>query len=117
MAQLSRARLYGLLLLACGGLAECHSWAHDVGEPALQQLPIWSQCCGDGECVSQRLQIIDKAKNKINVEIEGVQTSVDKKNSRLFPRTVPWVCYYRTGGAISNENIRCILYPQQSGTT
>ena len=29
--QLGGMRLYGLLLLACAALAECHSWAHDVG--------------------------------------------------------------------------------------
>jgi hypothetical protein len=63
------------------------------------------------------LQIIDKAENKINVEIEGVQTSVDKEKFSPVPSDRTWVCYYRTGGAISNENIRCILYPQQSGTT
>jgi hypothetical protein len=57
-ARINRATLYGLLLLACDGLAEYHSWAHDVGEQALQQLPVWSQCCGQADCFSQRLQII-----------------------------------------------------------
>jgi hypothetical protein len=67
--QLSRMNLYGLLLLACGALAECHSWAHDVGEPALQQLPIWSQCCGQGDCFPQRLQIIgNEAGKKLSVQ-------------------------------------------------
>jgi len=116
--QLSRSSLYGLLLLACGALAEYYSWAHDVGEPALQKLPIWSQCCGEGDCVPQRLQIIGKeAGDKISAEIEGVQTSVDKEKFSPVPSDRAWVCYFRPHGAISNENIRCILFPRQSGTT
>lgn len=118
MAQLSRARLYGLLLLACGGLAAYHSWAHDGRGASIAETAIWSQCCGQGDCFPQRLQIIgNEAGKKLSVQIEGVETSVDKDKFSPVPSDRTWVCYARPGGTISNENIRCILYPQQSGTT
>jgi hypothetical protein len=111
--------MYWCLLLTvtiCG--AVFRSWGHDVGEPGLEKLPIWSKCCGGGDCISQRLRIIGKEPGKkVAVEIEGVQTSVDKEKFSPVPTNRTWVCYVSLGGAISNENIRCILYPQKSGTT
>jgi len=84
----------------------------------LQKLPIWSQCCGDGDCVPQRLHILGhETGEKLSIEIEGIQTAVDKQKFSPVPSDRAWVCYFKPGGAISNDNIRCILYPQQSGTT
>ena len=54
---------------------------------------------------------------KIIVEIEGVQTPVDKEKFSPVPSDRSWVCYINPRGEITNENIRCILYPQKSGTT
>jgi hypothetical protein len=88
-----------------------------VGEPALQKLPIWSQCCGEGDCFSQRLQIVGKEAKNIGVVIEGVQTSVNKEKFSPVPTDRTWICYVDPGGDISDDNIRCILYPQQGGTT
>jgi hypothetical protein len=71
-----------------------------------------------GRLLPQRLQIIgNEAGKKLSVQIEGVETSVDKDKFSPVPSDRTWVCYARPGGTISNENIRCILYPQQSGTT
>jgi hypothetical protein len=94
-----------------------HSWGHDVGEPALEKLPVWKQCCGDGDCIPQHLQVIGKKPGKISVEIEGVQTSVDKEKFSPVPSDRTWVCYVHPGGAITDDNIRCILHPQKGGTT
>ena len=125
-----RVKRFRLNRLACYGvfvsvtvwgstvLVRPHSWGHDVGEPALEQLPLWKQCCGEGDCIPQHLRIIGKEpEKKVAVEIEGAQTSVDKEKFSPAPTNRTWVCYVSPGGAISNENIRCILYPQKSGTT
>jgi len=105
-----------LTITICGSIFLC--WGHDVGEPDLEKLPIWSKCCGEGDCVSQRLRILGKEPaKKIIVEIEGIQTSVDKEKFSPVPTIRTWVCYISPGGAIRNENIRCILYPEKSGTT
>jgi|GEM_PF-1955998 hypothetical protein len=111
--------LVGLMLASvCIALIGSHSWGHNVGEPELEKLPIWKQCCGEGDCVSQRLRIVGKEPGKkIIVEIEGIQTSVDKEKFSPVPTNRTWVCYITPGGAIRNENIRCILYPQKNGTT
>ena len=101
----------------CGAGIPSQSWGHDVGEPALQKSPVWNQCCGDGNCVPQRVHIVDRELGKkIGVEIEGVTTSVDKEKFSPVPSYRTWVCYFSLGGAIRNENIRCILHPQSSGT-
>jgi hypothetical protein len=94
------------------------SFAHDVGEPTLQNLPVWRECCGNGDCVPQHVQISgsEPGKKKIDVEIEGVSTSVDKEKFSPVPSNRSWVCYMSPGGAIRNENIRCILYPHSGGT-
>ena len=111
---------YWCLLLAVAadwGAVALHSWGHDVGEPALEKLPVWSQCCGNGDCVPQRVETIGKEPGKIDVEIDGVKTSVDKNKFSPVPSNRTWVCYFNPGGAIRDENIRCILHPQQGGTT
>jgi hypothetical protein len=91
--------------------------AHDVGEPALEQLPIWKRCCADHDCVAQRVRIIGNQGNeKVSVEIEGTQTKVDKEKLSLVPSPRAWVCYVDPNGAIANENIRCILLPEKSST-
>ena|SRR5512138_2538587 len=110
---------YFLFMLTVWGAGTfSQSFGHDVGEPALQNLPVWSQCCGDGDCVPQHVQITgsETGKKKIGVEIEGVTTSVDKEKFSPVPSNHSWVCYMSPGGAIRNENIRCILYPQSGGT-
>ena len=113
-------RFIGCLLLTVAVLGAgipSQSFGHDVGEPALQNLPVWNQCCGDGDCVPQRVQITgSEAGKKIEVEIEGIPTSVDKEKFSPVPSNRTWVCYMSPGGAIRNENIRCILHPQSRGT-
>jgi len=91
--------------------------AHDVGEPALEQLPIWKRCCSDHDCVAQRVRIIgNQGDEKVSVEIEGTQTKVDKEKLSSVPSPRAWVCYVDPNGAIANENIRCILLPEKSST-
>ena len=96
-----------------------NSWGHDVAEPDLEKLPIWSQCCGEGDCVPQKLHVKRKeaTQQATVVEIEGVQTAVDNEKFSPVPSNRTWVCYVNPRGAITNANIRCILYPQKSGTT
>jgi hypothetical protein len=102
----------------CGAVALRHSWGHDVGEPELEKLPIWKQCCGDGDCIPQQLRVIGKEPGKkLSVEIDGIKTSVDKDKFSPVPTDRTWVCYVNPGGAISDDNIRCILHPQKGGTT
>jgi hypothetical protein len=113
---------YGLLLtlstLSVGVLIRINASGHDVGEPELEKLPIWKQCCGNGDCIPQHLRIIGREPGKkLSVEIEGVQTSVDKEKFSPVPSDRTWVCYVSPGGTITNENIRCILHPQRGGTT
>jgi len=76
------------LVTIWGAGTPSQSWGHDVGEPALQKSPVWNQCCGDRDCVPQRVHIVDREPGKkIGVEIEGVTTSSIKQNSRPFRRT------------------------------
>jgi hypothetical protein len=57
------------------------SWSnHKIGDPRLEELPIWNQCCSDHDCVPQKVKIVGKeGKEKISVEIEGTAVSVSKK--------------------------------------
>lgn len=91
---------------------------HKVGEPRLENLSIWKQCCSDHDCVAQDVQTVRKEKDgNISVRIEGVQTEVSKEKFAPVPSPRTWVCYVNPNGKISNDNIRCILYPQTGGTT
>jgi hypothetical protein len=90
---------------------------HDVGEPALQELPIWKQCCADHDCVAQNVKIVGReGKEKVAVEIEGTDTKVDKEKLSPVPSPNTWVCYVNPKGKIANENIRCILFPEKKST-
>lgn len=65
-----------------------YSWPdHRVGEPKLEQLRIWEQCCRDHDCIPQRVKIIGTAGNgKIPIEVEKYQTLVKKREIfSLFP--------------------------------
>ena len=95
------------------------SWsAHVVGEPALEKLPIWRQCCEEQDCVPEQVKILGKDNDRmIPVDIEGVNTTVAKEKFSAVPSSHTWVCYYNPNGEIKDDNIRCILYPQQTGTT
>jgi|SRR6516165_58951 hypothetical protein len=107
--------LLNLLLLL---LSVSSTWpSHDVGEPKLEELPIWKHCCDDQDCVPQKVKIINpQSKEKVSVEIEGIQTKVDKGKLSPVPSSRSWVCYFNPNGEIVNENIRCILYPENRST-
>lgn len=93
------------------------SSAHDVDEPVLERLPIWSRCCGGHDCTPQRVKIIGKeVRDKVAVEIEGTQTKVDKGKLSPVPSSRAWVCYVDPKGEIANDNIRCILFPENRGS-
>lgn len=93
------------------------SWGHDVGEPKLEETDVWKNCCLARDCRPQQVAIAIKGKStkQIVVNIEGVETAVDKEVFKPVPSNRTWVCYINPAGPVSNENIRCILYPQQSG--
>jgi hypothetical protein len=91
------------------------SLAHEVDEPLLEQLPIWKACCSDHDCVPQRVQIVGKGDNKVSVEIERTETKVDKGKLSPVPSPRSWVCYVNPNREISNEHIRCVLFPEKGG--
>jgi len=91
------------------------SLAHEVGEPLLERLPIWKACCSDHDCVPQRMKIIGKGSNKVSVEIEGIETKVEAGKFSPVPSPRSWVCYVNPNREISNENTRCILFPEKGG--
>ena len=93
------------------------SSAHDVGEPLLERLPIWSRCCGGQDCIAQKVKIVgQEGREKVSVEIEGMQTKVDKAKLSPVPSSHTWVCYVDPKGGIINDNIRCILFPENRGS-
>ena len=98
-------------------IAHLNAPAHPVGEPALEQLPIWKQCCNEHDRVPQSVSVIRKEENALRVDTAGSQTSIDKYKFSPVPSTRTWVCYIVPNGVVTNDNIRCILHPQQSGTT
>ena len=101
-----------LILSLCSSMS-----AHDVGEPMLEELPVWKSCCADHDCVPQKVKIIGReGKEKVSVEIEGSQTKVDKGKLSPVPSRRAWVCYVNPNGEIVNENIRCILLPEARST-
>lgn len=104
--------LLSLLSLLSGSAA---SLAHEVGEPLLEQLPIWKACCSDHDCVPQRVKIIGKGSNKVSVEIEGTETKVEAGKFSPVPSPRIRVCYVNPNREVSNENIRCILFPEKGG--
>ena len=72
-------------------------------------------CNGCGEWIEENDQgfaiiFVDKLSNKL-------VHAVDKEKFSPVPSDRSWVCYINPRGEITNENIRCILYPQKSGTT
>ena len=90
--------------------------AHDVGEALLEQDPIWKRCCSGRDCTPQNVKIVgQEAREKVSVEIDGTQTKVDKRKLSPVPSARTWVCYLNPKGAIVNENIRCILFPEKGG--
>ena len=95
------------------------AWAdHIVGEPELERLPIWQKCCEKQDCVPEEVNIIGKdSGGMVPVSIEGIRTTVGKEKFSPVPSPRTWVCYRNPNGEINDDNIRCILYPQQGGTT
>lgn len=111
--------LLGILVLVSVFSLIKFSWSdHAVGEHKLEEAPVWNTCCRERDCVPQRVKVKGKeGGGMILVEIEGLRTSVAKEKFSPVPSAHTWVCYYNLNGKITNDNIRCVLYPQQSGTT
>jgi len=109
---------FSLLISLLMVLSVSFSWpAHNVGEPALEEHPIWRQCCDDHDCVPQQVKVTTRQENgNFSIKIEGVETAVNKEKFHLVPSPRTWVCYFNPNGKIANENIRCILYPEKSST-
>lgn len=113
-----RRFIYGFIVIGALIVASSSRADHKVGEPKLENLSIWKQCCSEHDCVPQDVRTIRKEKDgNISVRIEGIQTEVSKDKFSPVPSPRTWVCYVNPNGQISNENIRCILYPQAGGTT
>ena len=116
---LSRTRfcflLFGMAALTALAVAYSRSWGHSVGEPLLEQLPIWRQCCNEHDCIPQQVSILRREEKTMLVDIAGFQTSVDKDKFSPVPSTRTFVCYLAPKGPVTNDNIRCILHPQPGG--
>jgi hypothetical protein len=108
-----------IILCSAGLLLSSRSWSHVVGEPTLESTPVWRKCCGEGDCFPQPVNVIKNAADDANVlvTIEGIDAVVEKNKFSPVPSNRTWVCYVIVNGQVNNENIRCILYPQKSGTT
>jgi len=109
---------FSLFVLVLMAFSASPSWSsHSVGEPELEAHPSWNRCCADQDCVPQQVRILGNERaGKISVKIEGVQTKVDKDKLHAVPSQRTWVCYFNLNGKISNDNVRCILYPEKSST-
>jgi len=107
-----------LLISLCILFLVPYSWPdHKVGEPRLEELPVWDQCCREHDCIPQKVKIIGTEGNgKIPIEVEEYQALVKKGKFFPVPSSYTWVCYFDLNGQIIDRNIRCILYPQNSGT-
>jgi hypothetical protein len=115
---LSFSSFSGLVLSGVLSLVPSAWPDHKVGEPQLEELPIWSVCCKDHDCVAEEVKMIGQPSDEmILVDIEGVQTAVNKQKFSPVPSTHTWVCYVDPNGSISDDNIRCILHPKPSGIT
>ncbi|HEX9880384.1 MAG TPA: hypothetical protein VGB25_09345 [Candidatus Binatia bacterium] len=92
------------------------SWAdHKVGDPRLEKLQIWEDCCRDRDCVLQPVKIAgEERRGKIPVEIEKFIIPVKKGKFFPVPSANAWVCYFDRNGELIDENIRCVLYPQNN---
>jgi len=90
-----------------------------VGEPEIEKLPIWNQCCRDRDCFPHAVNVLNKAENgkTLSVQIDGVDVAVEKEKFSPVPSPHTWVCYVNPNGGIRDDNIRRILHPQRSGTT
>ena len=109
---------FSIAISAAFVLLISRSWGHDVGEPELEKTQIWKTCCLERDCRPQQVAIVikDQRRKQIVVNIGGVETAVDKEVFKAVPSNRTWVCYIKPDGPVSNENIRCILYPRQSGS-
>lgn len=78
------------------------SWGHDVGEPKLETLQIWQTFCLDRDCRPQQVAIgiKDQSRKRIVVNIEGVETAVDKEVFKPVP---------------SNRNLGVLYQPRRTG--
>jgi hypothetical protein len=109
---------FSIAISAAFVLLISRSWGHDVGEPELEETYVWKHCCLERDCRPQQVAIVIKGQSRkqIVVNIGGVETAVDKEVFKAVPSKRTWVCYIKPDGPVSNENIRCILYPRQSGS-
>src|SRR4030095_888669 len=80
------------------------SCGHDVGEPKLEETQIWQTCCLERDCRPQQVAIVIKNHNRkqILVNIEGVETAVDKEVFKPVPSN-------RTGCVISTQTDRYVM--------
>lgn len=119
MATPTHIAKYAVFIVAflCG--SRIPLWSHSVGEPELEKLPIWNRCCRDGDCFPQAVNVLNKAENgkTLSVQIDGVDVAVEREKFSPVPSPHTWVCYVNPKAGIRDDNIRCILYPQRSGTT
>ncbi len=108
-----------VLLSVFGFWFMSRSWGHEVGEPELEKTAIWQRCCGNGDCIPKRVKIVNEGtqRSKLVVRIDGIEAAVEKEKFSPVPSNRTWVCYLNPNGTVSNENIRCILYPEKGGTT
>jgi len=65
------------------------------------------------------VKIVNKREqgNSLTVRIDRMEAVIEKEKFSPVPSNRTWVCYVDPNGTVTNENIRCILYPENGGTT
>ncbi len=87
---LSFSSFSGLVLSGVLSLVPSAWPDHKVGEPQLEELPIWSVCCKDHDCVAEEVKMIGQPSDEmILVDIEGVQTAVNKQKFSPVLQLIP----------------------------
>jgi len=86
---------------------------HPVGEPELEKLQLWLECCRDADCVSMPFERIFVRQDKTLTHTLYESAWVDNEKFHPVPSQHHWVCYFDRNGDFIDENLRCLLYPQQ----
>jgi len=105
--------LAALLIIAIGPVLPNH-W---VGELELQESEIWRKCCEKSDCIVQNIQIIQPMLDEVWTSIDGETVLLSKNKFHPVPSAHTWVCYFDQLEDVRRENIRCILYPNNTPLT
>jgi len=99
-----------------------HASAHDIGNPELEANYTFQTCCAVDDCIAQRVINTDAANGQpewpmMNLLIEWMPTKVNATKFRWLDEAHhTYVCYIAHGNGvyiITDDNIRCIIFPKR----